>query len=464
MEHPGLNVSRLIGLMIPVLLLCGCASTKPYHFLEWSSGNCTDPASSDCKQSYYQEYQDFDLAFAEFTERGNAFNNDWVRQVLMKIEERRNEQGVVMIVFIHGWKHNADENDDNLRDFRTTLEVLSGSSQLMDRRLVGVYIGWRGTSIEFPLLKELTFWDRKAVAQEVGKGGVTQLLLELEKIDRKDPTNVLAIVGHSFGGAITVSATTEIISEIIASGRQEGDSGGTIGDAVIVLNPAIEANQTLSMVEAAVENKIPAPRNPLFYSISTDADGATHYLFPIGQTVGLLFTWHQEDLQRSYYHDRVTNEPLPLREEHLDATTTGNFAPYLTYRLTMDFTGGLPDPVLQACEEVPDACLPKGLTRLKGHPAIGPLPSNYPLQFIKTDETVMGGHNDIFNPKILTLIYTLIDDVVRYTISDKPDYKDDGIAAGNILSKPNDFKRRFRQFYPKIESKMSEATSSGTEP
>ncbi|WP_316365486.1 hypothetical protein [Candidatus Thiodiazotropha sp. CDECU1] len=464
MEQRSVNRSSPIGLLILVLLISGCTTTNPYHSKEWKEGNCNNPNSSDCKQSYYQEYPNYDLAFAEYTERGNAFNDEWIHEVISKIEERRETNGVVTIVFIHGWKHNADESDENLRDFKKTLEVLSASAQLINRRLVGVYIGWRGLSIEMPLLKEVTFWDRKAVAQEVGKGGVTQLLLELAKIDHKDPTNVLAIVGHSFGGAIAVSAATEIISEIIINDRQGQEPGGTIGDAVIVLNPAIEANQTLNMVEAAVKNKITGPSNPLFYSISTDADWATHYVFPVGQTIGLLFTWRQMDLQRSYYHDRLTQESLILREEHLDATTTGNFAPYLTHRLKMDTSSEIPEPTLHSCEELPDACVPKGLTTLDGHPAIGPLPEKYPLQFIKTDKTVMAGHNDIFNPEILTFIYTLIDDVVRYAISDHPDYEDDGIATGNILSRPDDLKNRFRQFYPTIELKISEVPSNSAKP
>ncbi|MEW8125861.1 MAG: hypothetical protein AB2749_11725, partial [Candidatus Thiodiazotropha endolucinida] len=146
-----------------------------------------------------------------------------------------------------------------------------------------------------------------------------------------------------------------------------------------------------------------------------------------------------------------------LREEHLDAATTGNFAPYLTHRLTMNRSGDTPYPSLLPCDEVPDDCVPKGLTTLDGHPTIGPLPADYPLRFIKTDKTVMAGHNDIFNPRILTFIYTLIDDVVRYAVIDDPDYKYDGIASGNILSRPEDLKQRFVRFYDKILNKMQYA-------
>ncbi|MES9991631.1 MAG: hypothetical protein ABW098_06720 [Candidatus Thiodiazotropha sp.] len=464
MELNRANRSRLIILTTLLLLLSGCSTTNPYHFIGWQEHNCSNPDSSDCRQSYYQEYPGYDLAFVEYTERGNTFNDAWKDEVVAKIAEREKAQGVVTLVFIHGWKHNADEDNKNLKKFKKTLEELTESAQLLGRRLVGVYIGWRGLSVTIPLLKELSFWDRKAVAQEVGKGGVTNLLLDLEKIDRNRSDNVLLIVGHSFGGAIAVSATSEIISEILINDRQQEDPGGSVGDAVIVLNPAIEANQSLSMVEAALQNGPTAPRNPLFYSISTDADRATHYAFPIGQTLGLFFSWRQTDLERANYYDRITNEKLMLREEHLDSTTIGNFAPYLTHRLSMDDSGGIPNARLHSCEEDADACVPKGLTTLEGHPALGPLPAHYPLQFIKTDKSIMEDHNDIFNPRILTFIYTLIDDIVRYTVREDPKYEDDGIATGNILSRPDDLNRRFRQFYDNIEMKLSETPATGTKP
>lgn len=455
MEYRNVNGLILIVLLTLILELAGCASTDPYHFKAWSEGNCLDNGARDCHLSYYQEHESYDLAFAEYTERGNAFNNEWIDEVLAKIDQREKQQGVVTIVFIHGWKLSAKEGDGCLESFKETLDFLARTSPLSNRRLVGVYIGWRGASIELPVLNQLTFWERKSVAEEVGKGGVTRLLLELNQIDRKHERNVLAIVGHSFGGAITVSATTEVLTEYITNGRQEKGQRNSIGDAVILLNPAIEANQTLNMVEAAIKQTPSHASYPLFVSISTDADLATHYFFPLGQTLNLLFTWRQKDLQRSYYHDRITNEALTLKEEHLDTTTTGNFAPYLTHRLSMEHAGDTSYPNLQPCDEAPDDCGPKGLTTLNGNPTIGPLPENYPLYFVKTDKTVMTGHNDIFNARILAFLMTLIDDVVRSAIADSGMEKDGRITQGNILSRPDEFKQRFGQFHNRMLDRFS---------
>lgn len=398
-------------LLVFVVLLSGCAQNAVYHDRPWEDDNCiSNTEAKDCTESYYQEHENFDLAFAEFSERGNAFNGEYIEEILERIKSHAKDDGVVLVVFVHGWKHNASEEDSNLKDFKISLQKISNPDTLKGRRLVGLYIGWRGASIKLPVLKELTFWDRKAAAEEVGKGGVTRLLLELERIDSdNDEKNVFVVIGHSFGGAIVVNALTEILTDRVVRRSKTRNHGKTLGDAVIVVNPAIEANQALHFVEAAIKEKFPQDQRPLFVSISTDGDYATHYAFPLGQTVGLLLTWRQTDLQRSYYRDRSQVDSPVLKEEHLDTTTVGNFAPFLTHRLTYSKNAGFQ---FQHCNRVRNRCVPKGLTTLSGQPTIEKPPS-YPLFFIKTDESIMKNHNDIFTCRIHAFMLAIVDDVVR---------------------------------------------------
>jgi hypothetical protein len=444
--------SRLIQslLLLVTFVVAGCATKDPYHTLGWKLENCAEPSASECGLSYFQEHPDYDLAFAEFTERGNAFNNQWIEDILDRIRARQREGGVVVVTFVHGWKHNAAETDPNLIDFKKALTVIGkGSETLRNRRLVGVYIGWRGASLDLPGVENLTFWDRKSVAEEVGAGGVTKLLLDLDQIDQKQRQNVLVVVGHSFGGAIVVSAVSEILTERAIGRDGQGDSKVPIGDAVILLNPAIEANRVLNLVEAALSENYTPNQNPMLISISTDADWATHNSFPIGQSLDLLLTWHQLDLERTYYTDRLSGEHLVLKEEHLDTTTVGNFAPFLTHRLNLDDVDGQPSLNLQTCDQTPEGCVPRGRTTLSGHPTFGPLPDHYPLYFIKTDASIMTGHNDIFNPVVRAFILTLIDDIVRRAplpvvgvVPEKPE-----LAPGTVLSNPEKLDDRFQKFF-----------------
>lgn len=445
---------HILVVLLSIASMTGCASKNEYYQVEPDAANCSSTQAlieeQSCQQSYYQEYSGYDLAIVEFTERGNSFSDQREDYVLNRIRDYADEDGVVVVTFVHGWKHNAKETDENLNSFKQNLERLAEDrATLKNRRLVGVFVGWRGASITIPYLDMVTFWDRKSVAEEVGKGGVTRLLLELNKIDAGNPMNVLVIVGHSFGGAIVVSAVSEILTEKITSDQTLGkpDSDGTpsrvrgIGDAVIVLNPAIEANQLLPLVESAISRTYSSMQSPVFVSMSTDDDVATHTAFPVGQTLGLLFTWHQHDLKRSHYYDRITGDKLLLREEHLDSTTVGNFAPFLTHRLTLDLSQQ-DTPVLRfnSCDEHPDECKPKGLTWLSGNPTLGPLPDKYPLYFIKTDRSIMKGHNDIFNPVIQSMMLAVIDDIVRGSLSD---------THSTVLDRPEDLNTSFQHFLQK---------------
>lgn len=434
----------------------GCASNTPYHSTGPGGTNCSKaPTSEECLSSVYQEFASHDIAFAEFSERGNAFSDQAIAMVLDKVKTQAEAQGVVLVVFIHGWKHNASETDSNVRDFKDAMQTMSGilektfkDEKLRSRRLVGVYVGWRGASITLPILEELTFWDRKAVAEELGSGGITRLLLDLDRITAGSANNVMVVIGHSFGGAIVVRAMADVLTERVTNRGPDGRAR-TFGDGVLVLNPAVEANQALPIVEAALQQPYVPNQLPLFISLSSDADWPTHYAFPAGQTLGLA-TWKQADLQRAHYHDRqAPGEPLLLRERHLDATTVGNFAPFLTHRLHGQGQGDALSFSLIPCTDAAEGCRPMGWTTLTGQPTIGPLPANYPLYFIKTDASVMTGHNDIFNQQVRSFVFTVIDDVVRLARLESKATARDGDKAPKATGEATDADKTPRIASPK---------------
>ena len=452
---------RILPLLVSVAL-AGCAPHAAYHTRAASPGNCVgDVLASQCRDSYYQEFDDHDLAFVEFSERGNAFDDGRVRDVVDRIHRMADDGGVVVLTFVHGWKHSADEADDNVQEFKGSLQrtvaLLKerfGGGALAGRRLVGVYVGWRGASITVPGLEQLTFWDRKAVAEELGSGGVTRLLLELDRATGDSPGNVLVVIGHSFGGAIVVRALSELMTErVMVRNGADGDARA-FGDGVIVINPAIEASQALHLVEAAIDADYHASQLPLFVSLSSDADRATHYAFPAGQTIGLL-SWKQTVLTRGHSYDRRRpGQAIPLSEKHLDATTVGNFAPYLTHRLRYHGAGDGPPFEFLTCEAVPAECEPMGWTTLSGQPAIGPLPAHYPLYFVKTDESMMDGHNDIFNDRVRSFIYVVIDDVIRRAFARDgavPRARPGEAPSAPVLARPGEFAERLGATLEAIE-------------
>lgn len=447
MDNLAKRVTVATILLMSAALLGACAQNLPYHTVDPSKGNCRTSTDSKCTDSYYQEHDHFDLAFVEYSERGNAFDERRVRNVQSEIARKAEETGVVVVTFVHGWTHNAANDDRDVKAFTKVLERLSSNpGVLYGRRLIGVFVGWRGASIEVPYLELVSFWERKAVAEEVGKGAVTEMLLGLDRIDQTNNKNVLVIVGHSFGGAIVLSALSEVLTERIISAKANTEVAG-IGDGVILLNPAIEANQALSVVEAALHRQYIEDQEALLLTMSSDADGATHYAFPAGQTAGLLLTWRQADLHRDYFVDRDERTTMPLREEDLDTVTVGNFAPFLTHRLTL-VQDSMPtaqenEPTslnFVPCEEAGDGCAPKGWSKTPPQSSIKDVPRNSPLYFVKTDSNFMNAHSDIFNCNVSAFLTAVIDARMRKA------YPDESISQQSILQNAEHLSERFALF------------------
>ncbi len=446
------------------LLLTGCATNNAYHTREPVAANCVDDSrSTQCKSSYLQQFADHTIAVAEFTERGNPHDEQRLLDILKYIEEKSVTTGVVTLVFVHGWKHNAQEDesrtDKNLADFKNVIAEIakddarasaSGDSsfKLNGRALVGLYVGWRGQSLLFP--KFVSYWERKSAAEQLGNSGLARLILELDRIDSNKPNNTLVTIGHSFGGAAVLSAVANPLLERLlepVGNTQNGDPrcGGVscgIGDGIYLLNPAIEANKVLPLFEATRARNYQSNQPPVLVSISTEADLANKILFPLGQTFGLLATSRQAPLMRQYLvkQNKDTPEqsqgpPLALEEEALDSTTVGNFAPFLTHRMEVpnltswcksvrqeEQTDPVPlelNPFTRCVDySAADNCGPKIFPRGFDTTPSGAMVSgrdvHNPLYFIRANKNFMDGHNDIFNEHVVAFLRTQLNQSLSF--------------------------------------------------
>lgn len=256
-------------------------------------------------------HDNYEVAFIEYTERGNVFSNGRKRAVFDKLREY-DKDDLAVIVFVHGWKDNANPMDGKVKSFREALNDVAKSNLIgKKRRLVGLYVGWRGLSLHGLGLENLTLWDRKAVAQKVGKGGVTDLFVEFDNIDQINSNNYLFIIEHSFGGAITLSALNEVFLERVKSSHDTEVALNGFGEGTEIINPAIEANQILQLKEA--------DQLKLLNAVSSKGDVATHRTFLLGQALGVL-AWKHEDLERNYFGTDYT-----LSEYKLDINTAELF-------------------------------------------------------------------------------------------------------------------------------------------
>jgi hypothetical protein len=407
-------IARVFYLSISASAISGCVANQPWRthdLVKQCPGN-------GCDTTIIQQYKGFDLAFVEFTERGNVFNRDRMQAVLDHVQTQANEaKGVAAIVFVHGWKHNASEDDGNVQSFLKLLEKAAALGDkgllLKGRKLVGIYIGWRGLSLDLPILKELSYWDRKAVAHEVGKGGVTEFLLRLEgtMAEEKDPKrgpidpnkNLFLVVGHSFGGAVVLTALNEVLIERIVAAEPAESGKGCVetrpfGHGVVLLNPAIEANEALQLKELASQICFALTQQKLMHVISSDADEATNKAFRIGQWLGVSLRWSEARIEWKF-----RNKTVQLEESDLDTITVGNFIPLQTGQLKASRQS--PGSWSYAsCVERTD-CL---ADREKYEPKHIPASRYEPLAFIHTDSAFIADHNDIFNENVAAYLAAIL--------------------------------------------------------
>ncbi len=394
----------------------------------------------------------FELNFIEFSERGNVFDSRRSQFVLDRLTEH-SKKGAIVVVFIHGWKNNAATDNSNVKNFRKSLFALrTGLDSIGDRKVVGLFLGWRGKSLVEPLSTVLTYWDRKAVAEKVGHGGVTKLLLDLETHKAAKPENVLVVVGHSFGGAMLLSAYSEVLQTKLRLIDASENPQSKIADSIVLVNPAIEANEVLTLKEAVIRGDWNAQTPVLLEVISSKADWATHYTFRIGQIIGTASKWNQDQLVREYV-DKTDDEAMKfLHEFQLDTRAVGNYLPFHTKEIEVDESGeGL---------KITDLCTEAKVQRTlasKANPRF-PCTRNDPIQFAYTSKEFIKGHSDIFNPLVRAYLVTSVNEVVEQSNRNVVETNQPSVGsapppkADFTRTSSTDFNSKVKQTYKRLKS------------
>ena len=281
------------------LFALGCTANRPFR-TDFTPCNSAQ-AGADCTKAVIESTANYKLGFVEFDDQGWFWDTNQVKAVEKMIRTKagigqsNNAAGIVIMVFVHGWKNNAAYDNTNVAMFRQTLAQLGAAEQVQTnhpaRKVVGVYAGWRGLSAKLEPFQELSFWDRKNTAQKVGGyGAMTVLLVDLESLQQTSndslatnaPRTELIIVGHSFGGAAVYSAISDIVTERFVDTVKHGEPLKPLGNQVILLNPAFEASRHYDLNQLAVSiSQYPANQRPVLSIFTSEGDWATHYAFPL---------------------------------------------------------------------------------------------------------------------------------------------------------------------------------------
>ena len=407
------------SLALPLLIcgvVAGCSPNTAYR-TQSPTQQCP---TAGCQAAVLEQHAAYDLGFVEFTDQGNVFNRAHMDTVLNHIEQHnRDNNGAAVVVFIHGWHHNANPQDENLQGFRQLLERTAQLGITGKRRLIGVYVGWRGQTIDVPLAEHLSFWARKNTAHNVGRGGVTELMLRIERSAAQANTpqhpnhNLLVALGHSFGGLVLISSLNDVLLERVIDAKPLGHQAcaadnaqqcgtcvqtDTFGHGIILLNPAIEANELLQLKEVVAAQQCYAKTQPkLLHVISSEADSATNIAFRAGQFLGVSVRSSELPLQRTYKGKTIT-----LHERDLDTTTIGN---YLPFRTGVSLGNRARHPACQTGDKREECYIPckddaRCLVREADKAQHIPVGTSEPLHFLYTDANFIKDHNDVFNADV----------------------------------------------------------------
>jgi len=297
------NLGRSAMLLFLAILYSSCTLQKSYWVESKNSvGNdalkfAKIPATdSDCQIKYHRN-----LRVIEYDDSGDR----WERmQVLAAVQAIRTARKVPVVVYAHGWRHNAKPNrENNLKDFSDFLLYREEHGQ----PVIGIYIGWRGASVYeegalAPFVAPamaVSLLDRIPAADRINSIPLVDDLWTLRKYANLSESP-LVLVGHSLGGRIIERAVSQSIVAYNSQRANYGDISSAepkpadrnvdsnerrealIADLTILINPASESLYARRF-KMALRNW-PTNEPPAVISITSESDTAMKNLWPIGRT------------------------------------------------------------------------------------------------------------------------------------------------------------------------------------
>ncbi|CAG9168921.1 hypothetical protein LMG23992_01347 [Cupriavidus laharis] len=322
-------------------------------------GSVTPESVRDLYELHFVEFDDQGWLFPNTAASADALATNPSNQIDNLMDRltfllAKKGEDLSIVVFVHGWKHNAQANDVNVREFRALLEAAGAEERDRagpagkPRKVVGVYVAWRGKSwtVPDPLLS-LTFWARKEAARRVSIGSSRELFARLrslrthynhalqtgaasEKAGARPRIRTL-MIGHSFGGLILYAAMSGSLIESLAAQRDlDGAGKGTElaerpADMILLINPAFEASRYEALYRVSLRYKPTRFQPPLLVSVTSIKDWATGIAFPIGRSVNTLFE-----------RETTSEQGTAMKK------TPGHIDHYLTHRLYAHAPGEVP--------------------------------------------------------------------------------------------------------------------------
>lgn len=329
-----MTVNRTLGLYLILLILTGCIEQQSYH-----PNDCDDTGCH--RSSLYDELDQtpYTLGFIEMDDQGMFWDRMQFEQIKRHAKQISRDKNLLIYVYVHGWQHNASNSDSNVVNFRRQLAKMSQTLDKKHWNLLGIYVGWRGRSLNIPLLEHTSFWDRQSAAKRVSDGSLIELFSYLNTLKKQSITETrLVTLGHSFGGAIVFSTLNKLFSQELVDSSNINETVKGIGDLTLLINPAFDALKyahTHDMKDRY--NQFFASQKPIMAIFTSRQDWATKYAFPMGNALTRSFE------STRYMKTQIGKESVLVNQNSASRIAIGHFKPYISHDLevsskTVDMT------------------------------------------------------------------------------------------------------------------------------
>ena len=249
-----------------------------------------------------EENSDYSLAFVEFDDQGELWAPSQLDRTLDLIDRNNQSQfGMALVLFVHGWNDSASEKEDQVSggtiyEFRELLMRIKQGARVrfpeIDLPVVGVYLSWRGEVSKIPLIRQLSFYNRRGAAERIAGPPATEAIYRILTPMRANPSARSVLIGHSFGSMILEQALSQsVVAALLAAPSDELVCPAYL---VVLVKPAGSAIQTKQLVDILARNRLKTYRvddegnrfeRPLLISFTSESDNATRRYFPIGMGV-----------------------------------------------------------------------------------------------------------------------------------------------------------------------------------
>ena len=389
------------SLFAALLVVAGCttvAEIRTHHDAsgeliaidaENPSKGCAESSSTtDARAHSIEDYAKYWAGFVEFDDEGWLYDPHGQPTQMQVVQARLRSElndrqydntDFLVVAFVHGWHHNAHDTDCNVHEFRAMLKVANDryaaeaakNPKMHPRRIVGIYAGWRGESIDVNGLNVTTVLDRRNAAERVAKGDVRELFAQLRKLQigetqKPDPAGGpmrsdrmrTVVIGHSFGGLIAFHGMSPAVLNELTLTKPDPEQGcrptvyrppavqmqngvrvakdevvsiekertaPVFPDMLILVNPAFEATRFESLHALMRPNGCAYPEDrPKVVVVTADNDLATGPIFHAAKKVLTVL--------EAYPHEDGNAEGVS-RERDANTHAIGFAQRYQTHRL-----------------------------------------------------------------------------------------------------------------------------------